>query len=116
MPLLLVACASTYLSFSRLHLKRFGNGQHKIATTVDYPCSDMDVGALAYGDVDAPCYDLYAVSDHCGSIDDGHYTSSCKLETEESFYSFNDEEVDEEVDLDGSKAYILFYRLRGTIE
>ena len=74
----------------------------------------MDVSALAYGDVDAPCYDLYAVADHYGSIDFGHYTSSCKLVTEEAFYSFNDEEVDKEVDLDGSKAYILFYRLRDT--
>lgn len=104
---------STYASFSRLHLKRFGNEQQKIGTSVEYPCSDLDVSALAYGDnTDAPRYDLYAVSDHHGSVNFGHYTSSCKLVTEEAFYSFNDEEVDEMVDLDGSKVYILFYKLR----
>lgn len=96
-----------------LHLKRFGNEQQKIGTSVEYPCSDLDVSALAYGDnTDAPRYDLYAVSDHHGSVNFGHYTSSCKLVTEEAFYSFNDEEVDEMVDLDGSKVYILFYKLR----
>ncbi|EJK68235.1 hypothetical protein THAOC_10607 [Thalassiosira oceanica] len=95
------------------HEKRFGNEQQKIGTSVEYPCSDLDVSALAYGDnTDAPRYDLYAVSDHHGSVNFGHYTSSCKLVTEEAFYSFNDEEVDEMVDLDGSKVYILFYKLR----
>ena len=95
--------------FFSLHLKRFGNEQHKIDTSVDYPCSDLDVSALAYCDNTKPRYDLYAVADHYGSVSFGHYTSSCKLVTEEAFYSFDDEEVDEKVDFDGSKVYILFY-------
>lgn len=55
-------------------------------------------------------YELYAVSNHYGSLGGGHYTAYAK--NEEKWYSFNDSSVSgvgaEKVK--GSGAYILFYR------
>ena len=59
-----------------------------------------------------PHYELYAISNHYGSLGGGHYTAYAK--NEDKWYSFNDSSVSG-VNADkvkGSGAYILFYRRR----
>lgn len=55
-------------------------------------------------------YELYAVSNHYGSLGGGHYTAYAK--NGEKWYSFNDSSVSqvEPSRVKGSGAYILFYR------
>lgn len=57
-----------------------------------------------------PIYELYAVSNHYGSLGGGHYTAYAK--NGEKWYSFNDSSVScvDESRVKGSGAYILFYR------
>ena len=65
-------------------------------------------------------YDLYAVANHYGDLDGGHYTAYCYNPVFGKWYNFNDhscEEIPEEKRLCSSKivtenAYMLFYRIR----
>jgi len=58
-------------------------------------------------------YDLYAVSNHYGSLAFGHYTAYCKNALTGLWYDFNDSSVHE---LDGPEcvatgaAYVLYYK------
>jgi ubiquitin carboxyl-terminal hydrolase 4/11/15 len=57
-------------------------------------------------------YDLYAVSNHYGSLAFGHYTAYCKNPMSEKWYDFNDSTVSQ-LDSPGeavsSAAYVLYY-------
>jgi len=58
-------------------------------------------------------YDLYAVSNHSGSLGGGHYTAYTKVN--DSWFCFNDESVtpvSNEKILQSSSAYVLFYKRR----
>lgn len=61
---------------------------------------------------DEPIYELYAVSNHYGSLSGGHYTAYAK--NKERWFSFNDSSVssvsESQVTSRSSGAYILFYR------
>jgi len=60
-------------------------------------------------------YDLYAVSNHFGSMNGGHYTAFCRnLMRQHKWYSYDDENVDEmpESSVNSRAAYVLFYRRR----
>jgi len=57
-------------------------------------------------------YDLYAVSNHYGSINFGHYTAYCKNYMNGKWYDFNDSsvsEVDSPYDVVSSAAYVMYY-------
>lgn len=59
-------------------------------------------------------YDLYAVSNHYGSLNGGHYTAYAKNPINKKWYEFDDSDVTK---LDSSKiptkaSYVLFYRKR----
>ena len=99
-----------------LHLKRFSNSRKKVRTAVEFPTTDFDASALANqrGSVLRPIYDLYAVCNHSGRANYGHYTASCSDPHSSSWYTFNDESVSSMggCDLDEAGAYILFYSLR----
>jgi|JI10StandDraft_1071094.scaffolds.fasta_scaffold109524_7 ubiquitin C-terminal hydrolase len=60
-------------------------------------------------------YDLYAISNHMGSLYGGHYTAHCKNSLDGRWYEFNDSSVGRtnESHLVCSSAYVLFYRRRG---
>ena len=108
-----------------MHLKRFGNSRKKVRTSIDFPMTSFDASPLAYVDgLQAngvnPIYDLYAVCDHLGDLNSGHYTATCIDPHSGSWYKFNDDCVSG-IDigigtstLDESRAYILFYRLKGS--
>lgn len=57
-----------------------------------------------------PVYELYAVSNHYGSLGGGHYTAYAK--NNEKWYSFNDSSVSgvDSGKVKGSGAYMLFYK------
>ena len=79
--------------------------------------------------IDSPSdmiYDLYAVVNHSGSLNFGHYTAQCYNEVEEKWYNFNDSMVSEcykglgkpsiselKEDIVTPRAYVLFYKRRG---
>ena len=60
-----------------------------------------------------PVYDLFAISQHFGSLGGGHYTAICQYE-DGDWYSFNDSSVDRLDAMDpqdsARSAYVLFYR------
>lgn len=103
-----------------IHLKRFsldGRWRQKLQTTVDFPLRDLSVDSTnvlpqsAYGSSPPKnTYNLYAVVNHYGHLDGGHYTAFCKLENQR-WYKFDDSNVFEMQDTDvcGQAAYILFY-------
>lgn len=107
-----------------LHVKRFKlqNKQHvKMINSVSFPLTDLNLAAFASEGCVIPAedarYDLYAVTNHSGSLTSGHYTAVCKLQSlggRQSWYSFDDDTVTavppEKVN--SANAYMMFYALR----
>uniref|UniRef100_A0A3Q2Y9H5 Ubiquitin carboxyl-terminal hydrolase n=1 Tax=Hippocampus comes TaxID=109280 RepID=A0A3Q2Y9H5_HIPCM len=62
-------------------------------------------------------YDLYAVCNHHGTMQGGHYTAQCKNSIDGQWYCFDDSDVHpiSEEDVCKQTAYILFYQRRATI-
>ncbi|MEW5308720.1 MAG: hypothetical protein WDW38_000657 [Sanguina aurantia] len=62
-----------------------------------------------------PTYDLFAVSNHFGSLGGGHYTAYACLPEDRSWYCYDDSHVSPADPLavaNNSAAYVLFYRRR----
>mmetsp|Transcript_31098 Transcript_31098/g.47493 ORF Transcript_31098/g.47493 Transcript_31098/m.47493 type:complete len:110 (-) Transcript_31098:16-345(-) len=59
-------------------------------------------------------YDLYAVTNHFGSLNGGHYTAFGKNDIDGKWYNFNDSSVGRAnpESVRSSAAYILFYKRR----
>ena len=60
-------------------------------------------------------YDLYAVSNHFGSLNGGHYTAYGFNDVAKKWYDFNDSSVSSVSDIGeitSPGAYLLFYRKR----
>lgn len=60
-------------------------------------------------------YDLYAVTNHFGSLSFGHYTATCKNYISGLWYDYNDSsvsEVDSPSDVVSEAAYVLYYKRR----
>ena len=109
-----------------VHLKRFEQeGMYrrtKINALVDFPTRNLDLyDFLAQGPVSSGAhgrgglYDLYAVSNHHGGLDGGHYTAMGKNRMNRRWYRYDDSafrEVSEE-DACSSSAYVLFYQKVG---
>jgi ubiquitin carboxyl-terminal hydrolase 2/21 len=110
-----------------LHLKRFNAtqttnddgtktfGMEKVQTKVKFPTIDYNASSMAYDSntlPSQPIYNLFAVCNHVGkTMSRGHYTATCIDPHTNSWYSFDDEQVQKlrELNFDESKAYILFY-------
>jgi ubiquitin C-terminal hydrolase len=81
-------------------------------------CEGGRLGGAGAGDA-PPVYDLYAVSNHSGSLGGGHYTAAAKSIHGERWFNYNDSRVSasgtagERGPGGSSEAYVLFYRLRG---
>jgi len=107
-----------------IHLKRFlySQGMHfvhreKISELVDFPLKGLDLTNIVKGAIDPeapPIYDLFAVSNHSGSLQGGHYTAYCCNNDNGKWYEFNDSSVSEvhEDRIVSSQAYVLFYKRR----
>ncbi|KAM9296796.1 ubiquitin carboxyl-terminal hydrolase 43 [Gastrophryne carolinensis] len=129
-----------------VHLKRFrqvGGRRNKLSTLVRFPLAGLDmaphvvkrsqsggrspVGQWSswkpppYRPVDnGPLdvlYDLYAVCNHHGSLQGGHYTAFCRNSVDARWYSYDDSNVEQipQDDVCTRGAYLLFYQKRTAI-
>uniref|UniRef100_A0A665V2F1 ubiquitinyl hydrolase 1 n=1 Tax=Echeneis naucrates TaxID=173247 RepID=A0A665V2F1_ECHNA len=126
-----------------LHLKRFrqdGDRRMKMQNMVKFPLTGMDMAPhmvkrsqsswslpshwspwrRPYGmgrDPEDYLYDLYAVCNHHGTMQGGHYTAHCKNSIDGQWYCFDDSDVHpvSEDEVCKQTAYILFYQRRATI-
>uniref|UniRef100_A0A8C3IXB8 ubiquitinyl hydrolase 1 n=1 Tax=Chrysemys picta bellii TaxID=8478 RepID=A0A8C3IXB8_CHRPI len=127
-----------------IHLKRFrqvGERRTKLSTLVRFPLRGLNMaphvakrsqaGTQALGPWATwkqlpylhessqleSLYDLYAVCNHHGSMQGGHYTAYCRNSLDSRWYSYDDSAVEpvleDEVSTRG--AYILFYQRRNII-
>lgn len=90
----------------------------KLDTTVNYP-SEIDISQYLAGPQhnEKMIYRLYAVSEHSGSLNGGHYTAHAKVSKKDmseeggKWYSFNDSYVSKSSKsaAHNSGAYVLFY-------
>ncbi|XP_036622486.1 ubiquitin carboxyl-terminal hydrolase 43 [Trichosurus vulpecula] len=127
-----------------IHLKRFcqvGERRSKLSTLVKFPLFGLNmaphVAKRNLGQEHLPnswptwepasclpnscpldfLYDLYAVCNHHGSMQGGHYTAYCRNSLDGQWYSYDDSTVEpvleDEVSTRG--AYILFYQKRNII-
>ncbi|XP_037868068.1 ubiquitin carboxyl-terminal hydrolase 8 isoform X2 [Bombyx mori] len=102
-----------------IHFKRFyvdpkeyqANAYRKKQTYIDFPLEGLDMRQVAPACPGAAAYELYAVSNHYGSMEGGHYTAYCKSSLYGKWYKYDDHVVTEipASDVKSSAAYILFY-------
>nr|XP_056721660.1 ubiquitin carboxyl-terminal hydrolase 8 [Euleptes europaea] len=98
-----------------VHLKRFsydGRWKQKLQTSVDFPLESLDLQQYVIGPkINLKRYNLFAVSNHYGGLDGGHYTAYCKNAAKQRWYKFDDHEVSDisSSSVKSSAAYILFY-------
>ncbi|CAH1789341.1 unnamed protein product [Owenia fusiformis] len=98
-------------------LKRFWFDSHqfrqKITTTVDFPLRDMSLNGIIQGPKRTKPYNLYAVSNHYGTMEGGHYTAFSRNSLTERWHRFDDHMVSDmsEREVKTSAAYILFYNV-----
>ncbi|EPY74532.1 ubiquitin carboxyl-terminal hydrolase 31-like protein [Camelus ferus] len=126
-----------------VHLKRFrqeGDRRMKLQNMVKFPLTGLDMTPHVvkrsqsswslpshwspwrrpYGlgrDPEDYIYDLYAVCNHHGTMQGGHYTAFCKNSVDGLWYCFDDSEVQQlsEDEVCTQTAYILFYQRRTAI-
>ncbi|XP_020822400.1 ubiquitin carboxyl-terminal hydrolase 43 isoform X1 [Phascolarctos cinereus] len=127
-----------------IHLKRFcqvGERRNKLSTLVKFPLFGLNMAPhVAKRSLDqehplnswpsweqASClpnscsldflYDLYAVCNHHGSMQGGHYTAYCRNSLDGQWYSYDDSTVEPilEDEISTRGAYILFYQKRNII-
>lgn len=127
-----------------IHLKRFcqvGERRNKLSTLVKFPLSGLNMaphmaprgssattGPGPWPSWQQPAclpttypldflYDLYAVCNHHGSLQGGHYTAYCRNSLDGHWYSYDDSTVEplQEDEISTRGAYILFYQKRNSI-
>ena len=95
--------------------------QEKVEDFVQYPIKGLDIRQFVQANreiAESPVpilYDLYAVSNHFGSLNGGHYTASALNSLDEKWYDFNDSSVSpirDPEDVVNRAGYVLFYRRR----
>lgn len=105
-----------------LHLKRFHFDMHsrqymKNEKRVQFPLQSLDVRPyLAQSELHrhtSTTYNLYAVSNHYGEMQSGHYTAFCLNSRTSRWYKFDDKVVSQidASEVNTSGAYILFYQI-----
>jgi len=86
----------------------------KNSDKINFPINGLDMNkyVLDPHTGESNIYDLYAISNHMGSLYGGHYTAHCKNSLDNRWYEFNDSSVSKsgEDELICSSAYVLFYR------
>ena len=100
-----------------IHLKRFkyhGLWRDKITTHVDYPIENLNLEPYTSTKSNTSLsYHLYAVSNHSGTLDGGHYTALCRHIEYRKWFKFDDSEVKDIANSSSAirspQSYILFY-------
>jgi hypothetical protein len=104
-------------NFLIIHLKRFRNN-NKIDCVIDFPIEGLNLKDIVLNKESTESdliYDLYAISNHHGSLGFGHYIAYAKNASNGNWYQFDDSRVSplSVKDLCTSSAYVLFYKRRG---
>ncbi|XP_023337907.1 ubiquitin carboxyl-terminal hydrolase 8 isoform X1 [Eurytemora carolleeae] len=108
--------------FLIIHLERFypdeeifRSGEQKYRKKqnfVNFQLSDLNLGDFVSGTENSYSnFNLYAVSNHFGSLEGGHYTAVCYSKHMKRWYKYDDQDVTSisEGSVQSSAAYILFY-------
>ena len=105
-----------------VHLKRFSHsrgmwGGRKVGDLITFPVEGLDLTKYILKNSTTnvkSIYDLYAVSNHFGGLDGGHYTAYCKNPVFGKWYDFDDSSVSKisASSLNTKAAYVLFYKKR----
>ena len=110
----------TFWNFPRIlviTLKRFSpDGKKKIQDIIDFPLENLNLSKYVSGyNPNQYVYNLYAVCNHSGGPQGGHYTAFVKT-AEKEWIHFNDTIVERNINpgqIVTAKAYCLFFRLNG---
>jgi ubiquitin carboxyl-terminal hydrolase 4/11/15 len=113
-PAILIFCLQRFKSRG-IYLK------DKLEDKIDFPVHDLDMKPYVLYHKDAQgnntdlLYDLYAVSNHTGSLAFGHYTAYAKNHESGIWYDYNDSSVslvssrNDEREVVTGEAYVLYY-------
>ena len=92
----------------------------KMQSLIQFPLYDLDLEPYISFPEPNQCYkyDLYAVVNHFGTLNGGHYTSFVKNQLSGEWLCYNDSSVSgiSESEVVTKSAYILFYRRKDTQE
>ncbi|XP_068609075.1 ubiquitin carboxyl-terminal hydrolase 21 [Brachionichthys hirsutus] len=96
-----------------IHLNRFTMSRWSISKStvyVSFPLTNLDLGPYGSVNCGPVLYDLYAICNHTGTVNMGHYTACCL--DENGWCLYNDSSVTpvSESQLQTNQAYVLFYR------
>ena len=97
-----------------ISLKRFKNSNgyyYKNDKYIDFPLNNLNLNKIVCGfDKNNNIYDCFAICQHYGEMEGGHYTAVCK--NIDKWYNYNDESCYycDEQNIKSSQAYIIFYR------
>mmetsp|Transcript_27748 Transcript_27748/g.46046 ORF Transcript_27748/g.46046 Transcript_27748/m.46046 type:complete len:368 (+) Transcript_27748:4-1107(+) len=95
-----------------IHLKRFNHRGDKIETPIHYQETNWNLsGSVKSKSGLYPMFDLYAVSNHAGGLNGGHYTAMVKNRFDDQWYEANDSSTRKihKEQMGNPKAYCLFY-------
>jgi len=100
-----------------VHLKRFSQvhriWRERLDNLIDFPLDNFDITEYVIGPKPSPpIYDLFAVSNHFGSMGGGHYTAFARHRSDNKWYRYDDSTVTEisPSEIVSRAAYVLFYR------
>ncbi|RQM21633.1 hypothetical protein B5M09_010946, partial [Aphanomyces astaci] len=104
-----------------LSLKRFEYRNEvvrdKLDALVEFPLEGLDMAPFCLSTPSTGLiYDLYATTNHVGSMGFGHYTAFAQDQQTRLWYHFDDSSVTSAAasSVVSNTAYILFYKRRGT--
>ena len=109
LPRILCICLTRFIKQGRYY------GYTKNTKLVEFPIENLNMEQYMCGpDKKYSKYDLYAVSQHYGSMGGGHYTAICK-NIDGNWYGYDDESVyrTSKKNVVTNAAYVLFYRRKG---
>ncbi|XP_039656167.1 ubiquitin carboxyl-terminal hydrolase 21 isoform X1 [Perca fluviatilis] len=96
-----------------IHLNRFTTSRWSISKStvyVSFPITNLDLGRYGPVDCGPVLYDLYAICNHAGTVNMGHYTACCSDENGWCFYNDSSVTAVSENQLQTNQAYVLFYQ------
>ncbi|KAM9828773.1 ubiquitin carboxyl-terminal hydrolase 21 isoform X2 [Syngnathus typhle] len=96
-----------------IHLNRFTTTRWSISkstTYISFPLTNLDLGPYGPVDCEAVLYDLYAICNHVGTVNMGHYTACCSDENGWCYYNDSSVSAVSETQLQTNQAYVLFYQ------
>ncbi|XP_056157698.1 ubiquitin carboxyl-terminal hydrolase 21 [Lampris incognitus] len=96
-----------------IHLNRFTMSRWSISKStvhVSFPLINLDLGPYGPADCGPVLYDLYAICNHAGTVNMGHYTACCLEENGWCFYNDSSVTPVSENQLQSNQAYVLFYQ------